>query len=60
MAKKYVHEVYQLQKGEQLIEVMPGREDKRDFLISRGFVWLNEPKPDAKTDAKRSRDKDGS
>lgn len=38
--------VYILTKDQERIEVIIGREDKRDRLIEAGYVWVNKPDPD--------------
>jgi len=40
---------YILAKGKEVIEVLMGREDRRDRLIQAGYVWINPPRPEAMT-----------
>lgn len=45
---------YILKKGEETIEVLAGREERRDYLIAHGYEWVNKekPKPKRKTTRK--------
>jgi len=36
---------YILMRGADIIEVMEGREERRDQLIRAGYTWVNRPKP---------------
>jgi hypothetical protein len=38
-------ERYILVRGEERIEVLPGREERRDRLIRAGYEWVNKPAP---------------
>lgn len=38
---------YFLKKGDELVEVLEGREARRDQLIAAGYEWVNAPEPDA-------------
>lgn len=41
---------YVLVRGKEIVEVMPGREARRDQLIAAGYTWANRPTPDPEPD----------
>ena len=34
---------YILKRGDEIVEVMEGREERRDKLIAAGYEWVNRP-----------------
>lgn len=36
-------EKYLLNKGDELVEVLEGREERRDRLMAAGYTWINAP-----------------
>lgn len=37
---------YILKKGDEVIEVSEGREERRDQLVRAGYEWVNAPQPE--------------
>lgn len=40
--KAYVLEAYVLERGSERIEVLVGREERRDQLMGVGYEWVNQ------------------